>query len=193
MDNRKEITNRKIKEAYKKELDFDPEHSPSIKAICITSGINRTTFYRYYDSVSDLEEHLVNEWFDDFMKQFPADANIFEHPEIYFGMMRDFHVLKDNFVLKVMKARGGAPLPDAVLSHIAEYGKKRMGDKYDEEKLVFAFAGGLAVIMLDRKKAGHSFKHGKELPPPPSGKEPPAEAKETVDKICRYYRALKDA
>lgn len=191
MDNRKELTNRRIREAYKRELEEDPEHSPSIKAICITSGINRTTFYRYYQSVDDLELHLIIEWIDEFVASFPADANPFDNPELYFQIMLNNHVLRDNFVMKVMKARG-RPLPQEALDHLMAMGKKKLGKDFDDDKLVFAFAGGLAVILCDRKRNGEDVGDRGLAPLPPEG-EPPVTAKDTVVKICGYYRALKDA
>lgn len=191
MDNRKELTNKRIREAYKRELEEDPEHSPSIKAICITSGINRTTFYRYYQSVDDLELHLIIEWIDEFVARFPAEANPFDNPELYFKVMLDNHVLKDNFVMKVMRARG-RPIPQEALDHLMMMGKKKIGEDFDDDKLIFAFAGGLAVILSDRKRNGEEI-GGPNRPPFPPSKEPPEGAKDTVDKICKYYRALKDA
>lgn len=191
MDNRKELTNRRIREAYKRELEEDPEHSPSIKAICITSGINRTTFYRYYQSVDDLEMHLIIEWIDEFVERFPAAANPFDNPELYFKIMLESQFLSDNFVMKVMKARG-RPLPQEALDHLMAMGKRKLGPSFDDDKLIFAFAGGLAVILRDRKRNGEDV-GGRKQPPFPPSQEPPEGAKDTVEKICNYYRALKDA
>lgn len=194
MDNRKELTNQKIRDAYVTELTEHPDYSPSIKAICITSNINRTTFYRYYESIDDLEVHLIVEGLEGFIDKFLANGNIFEEPEKYFEAIRENRIIEDNLLFKILRARGDAPLPPEAIDKVMSSCEKSMGDKFDRYKLAFALSGGLGVIFLDNRAKSRSGRRPPRLgdvPPTPPA-DPDEKAKGIIDRLCQFYRALKD-
>ncbi len=60
-DQRIRMTKKLLKESLLKMLQTENIHKISIRALCDTSGINRSTFYKYYGSHHDLLRDMEND------------------------------------------------------------------------------------------------------------------------------------
>ncbi len=70
MDARTRYTLNAVRETFIRLLKENPVNKVTVKKLCEEAGINRATFYRYYEDVYDLyekfKEELIAEFFSDF-------------------------------------------------------------------------------------------------------------------------------
>ena len=82
------ITKRAIEESFKKLLSEQPLDKITVSDLCNKVGINRSTFYYYYDNVRRLFQDVCNDYFDSITEK----LNICE-------MIKEFHCDIDNDAL----------------------------------------------------------------------------------------------
>ncbi len=75
------VTKRMLKEGLMRLLEKNPLDKINITQLCREAGINRTTFYRYYELPSDVLTEMQNEFFEETFDHFqkPLTANDIEH------------------------------------------------------------------------------------------------------------------
>lgn len=75
------ITQKMIQEGLIRLLGKKPLEKISITELCQEAGINRTTFYRYYEVPRDVLTQMQNEFFEETFEHFqkPLTANDIEH------------------------------------------------------------------------------------------------------------------
>ncbi len=71
------VTKRMLKEGLMRLLEENPLDKVNITQLCREAGINRTTFYRYYelpvDVLTEMQSEFFEETFDHFQKPLTAD------------------------------------------------------------------------------------------------------------------------
>ncbi len=75
------VTKRMLKEGLMRLLEQKSLDKISITELCREAGINRTTFYRYYELPSDVLTQMQNEFFEETFDHFqkPLTADDIEH------------------------------------------------------------------------------------------------------------------
>lgn len=75
------VTKRMLREGLMRLLDVKPLEKVSITELCHEAGINRTTFYRYYEFPKDILLEMQSEFFEESLEQFqrPLSAKDIEH------------------------------------------------------------------------------------------------------------------
>ncbi len=64
------VTKRMVREGLMRLLEKKPLEKINITELCQEAGINRTTFYRYYELPRDVLTEMQNEFFEDTSKHF---------------------------------------------------------------------------------------------------------------------------
>ncbi len=64
------VTKRMVKEGLMRLLEKKPLEKINITELCQEAGINRTTFYRYYELPRDVLTEMQNEFFEDTLEHF---------------------------------------------------------------------------------------------------------------------------
>ncbi len=75
------VTKRMVKEGLMRMLEKKPLEKINITELCQESGINRTTFYRYYELPRDVLTEMQSEFFEETFEHFqkPLEASDIEH------------------------------------------------------------------------------------------------------------------
>jgi len=78
---RVEVTKRMVKEGLIRLLEKKPLEKINITELCQEAGINRTTFYRYYELPRDVLTEMQDEFLEDTLEHFqnPLTVNDIEH------------------------------------------------------------------------------------------------------------------
>lgn len=80
------VTKRMVKEGLKRLLEKKPLEKINITELCQEAGINRTTFYRYYELPRDVLTEMQKDFFDETFSHFqkPLTVGDIEH---FFGCL----------------------------------------------------------------------------------------------------------
>jgi len=75
------VTKRMVKEGLMRLLEKKPLEKNNITELCKEAGINRTTFYRYYELPRDVLTEMQSEFFEDTFEHFqmPLTVSDIEH------------------------------------------------------------------------------------------------------------------
>lgn len=75
------VTKRMVKEGLVRMLEKKPLEKVNITELCQEAGINRTTFYRYYELPRDVLTEMQNEFFEETFEHFqkPLTVNGIKH------------------------------------------------------------------------------------------------------------------
>ena len=71
-DRRSAYSQRTIKKAFLDLLADRDVDDVTVKAICLTADVNRSTFYRYFDGIEDLLDKMTGDYYDSY---FPAGVD----------------------------------------------------------------------------------------------------------------------
>ena len=94
MDQRKERTRTKIKNALLERLAASPLSDITVTSVCDTANVNRSTFYAHYDNVMDCFNEIADEIVEEMRQSLYAEKN--RTAEMYFRI----------YVRTAMKHRG---------------------------------------------------------------------------------------
>ena len=89
MDKRIIRTKRAIRSAFLELRKEQPLEEIKVIDICALSVINKTTFYKYYTDIFDLNSAIENEVFAAFMADFKASKALFTDTREYIKSMND--------------------------------------------------------------------------------------------------------
>ncbi len=76
LNQRVAVTKRMVKEGLMRILDKKPLEKVNITELCQEAGINRTTFYRYYESPRDVLTEMRNAFFEETFEHFQKPLTV---------------------------------------------------------------------------------------------------------------------
>lgn len=83
MDIRVKKTKKAIKEAFYELRSSQSPEKIKVKDLCTLAQINKTTFYKYYQDIYDLNSELEREAFTCFQNDFQVCDRLFSDPEAF--------------------------------------------------------------------------------------------------------------
>lgn len=88
------ITKRMLKEGLLKLLEKKPLDKVNITELCQESGINRTTFYRYYDLPKDILTEMQSDFFKEIFRDFKNPLTISDIERLFLCLSEHAELIK---------------------------------------------------------------------------------------------------
>ena len=140
MDLRIVKTRKGIREAF---LNLRKNYIPEqikVKDICSMALINKTTFYKHYTDVFDLNKQIEEEAIDVFMDALVEKDCLFEDPEKFIRAIARVAEEKQEYLQPVFRGSYDKMF-QKLEKRFADYYRNLLGDDADEVMITFAIGG----------------------------------------------------
>lgn len=147
MDRRIKKTKRAIYAAYFQAKHKNPNEKPSVKEICASADINKTTFYRYFGDMDALISSLITEAVNAMLINGIDANNLLTNPELYFKQVLERHKKYDAYYTTIFNDNPSLFIFTAeniIKNKLIESADK----KYDDILLTF-IAGGAVRFFIE--------------------------------------------
>ncbi len=106
MDLRSKRTKERIINAFLELQETKPYEKITIRALCEAAEINKSTFYNYYASISDISSQIECEIIRGMLANIPEQALVFSKPELCLELITEIHASQAaRFLARLSKTR----------------------------------------------------------------------------------------
>lgn len=140
MDLRIVKTRKGIKEAYLNLRKSSILENIKVKDICNIALINKTTFYKHYKDVYDLNNQLEDEAINNFINDVTEKDCLFDNPEKFIKSVA-WAAEKNQEALKPIFDGSNERMYRKLEKRFSDYYKELLGDDADEVMIMFAIGG----------------------------------------------------
>ncbi len=88
------VTKRMVKEGLMRMLEKKPLEKINITELCQEAGINRTTFYRYYELPRDILTEMQNEFFEETFECFQKPLTVSDIERLFVCLSEHSELVK---------------------------------------------------------------------------------------------------
>ena len=138
---------RKIKQAYLKMLGSGK--TPNVREICRIADINKSTFYRHYSYLEELEKEMYVEEAKEFYAYLIKDTDFNNIPDGF--MERVFEYRKTLSKERTLFLDKNKPVAVDEVVNLAIEGVKKISDNINNEMLVAIVVRGSMYLMFDNR------------------------------------------
>ncbi len=159
LDRRTKYSQQMMKTALVELLDEKELDQITVTDICTRADVNRGTFYRYYQDVMDLFEHMENDYLDQIKQIFEDDGESprgeFTPQELELNLKKGLDMISENSELVWLSRKGGriSKVVEQIITYIKPYMMHVLentctGRSEEEREYLFEYFFGGVVSMI---------------------------------------------